>query len=61
VLSLLRGVRVAGFLGRELPVKVSTMKGREAGVHVMWIHEEFRECPRDADKAIVTLYTRAWV
>jgi hypothetical protein len=54
-------VRVAGFLGRELPVKVSTMKGREAGVHVMWLHEEFRECPRDADKAIVTLYTRAWV
>jgi hypothetical protein len=37
------------------------VKGREAGVRVMWLREEFRECPLDADEAIVTLYTRAWV
>jgi hypothetical protein len=26
-----------------------------------WLHEEFQECPQDADDAIVTLYARAWV
>jgi hypothetical protein len=28
---------------------------------VTWLCDEFRECPPDADKTTVTLYTRAWV
>jgi hypothetical protein len=53
--------RVAGFLGQEPSTKVPGMKGREVRVHVTWLREEFHECPPDADKAIVTLYIRAWV
>jgi hypothetical protein len=26
-----------------------------------WLREEFRECPLDANEAIVTVYVRAWV
>jgi hypothetical protein len=37
------------------------MKGRDAGVHVTWSHEEVRECPLGADEAMVTQYARAWV
>jgi hypothetical protein len=55
------GARVTEFVGREPLAKVPGVKGREAGVRVMWLREEFRECPLDADEAIVTLYTRAWV
>jgi hypothetical protein len=28
---------------------------------VSWLHEEFRECPLDADEATMTMYARAWV
>jgi hypothetical protein len=28
---------------------------------VSWLHEEFHECPPDADEAIVTMYATAWV
>jgi hypothetical protein len=42
-------------------VKVLGMKGCEAKVCVMWLREEFRECHPDANKAIVSQYTRAWV
>jgi hypothetical protein len=51
--------RLVVFVGRETPVKVVGVKGREAEVHVMWLCEEFRECPSDADKATVTLYVKA--
>jgi hypothetical protein len=53
--------RIAGFLGRELPTKVPDVKGREAKVHVRWLHEEFQECSQDANEAIVTPYAKAWV
>jgi hypothetical protein len=53
--------RVAGFLGREPPTKVPNVKGREAGVHMTWLREEFLECHPDVDEAIVTLFARAWV
>jgi hypothetical protein len=53
--------RVTTFLGREPPVKVPGVKGHEARVHVMWLCEEFRECPPDADEATVSRYARAWV
>jgi hypothetical protein len=33
--------RVAAFVGREPPMKVSGMKWREAGVRVRWLCEEF--------------------
>jgi hypothetical protein len=42
-------------------VKVSCVKGREVGVRVRWLCEEFQECPQDADDATVTLYARAYV
>jgi hypothetical protein len=35
--------RVATFVGREPPTKVPDMKGREAGVYVRWLREEFHE------------------
>jgi hypothetical protein len=53
--------RVVTFLGREPPTKVLGVKGREDGVHVKWLREEFREYPPGVDEAIVTLYARAWV
>jgi hypothetical protein len=53
--------RVAGFIGREPPTKLPGMKGRDAGVHVMWSHEEVRECRLGANEATVTQYARAWV
>jgi hypothetical protein len=52
---------VAAFVGHEPPVKVLSVKGCEDSVRVRWLHKEFQECPRDADKATVTLYARAWV
>jgi hypothetical protein len=51
--------RVATLLGREPLVKVLCVKGREAGVYVTWLREEFRECPPGADDATVTIYARA--
>jgi hypothetical protein len=51
--------RVASFLSHEPSAKVPGMKGREARVRLRWLHEEFQECPQDANEAIVTLYTRA--
>jgi hypothetical protein len=53
--------RVVVFIGREPPARVSGVKGREARVHVSWLHEEFCECPPDADEATMTMYARAWV
>jgi hypothetical protein len=53
--------RVTAFIDRELPVRVLGMKGREAGVPVTWLREEFCECPSDAGDAAVTMYARAWV
>jgi hypothetical protein len=53
--------RVTAFIGREPSTRVLGMKGREAGVRMTWLHEEFRECPPDADEATMTMYTRAWV
>jgi hypothetical protein len=53
--------RVTDFVGREPPMRVPNVKGREAGVHVSWLREEFCECPLDADEATVTMYARAWV
>jgi hypothetical protein len=50
--------RVAIFVGREPPVRVSGIKGREAGVHMSWLREEFSKCPLDANKAIVAMYAR---
>jgi hypothetical protein len=46
--------RVIVFIGQEPPMRVPGMKGREAGVHVLWLHEEFHECPPDPDEATVT-------
>jgi hypothetical protein len=37
------------------------VKEREVSVRMMWLREEFCECPPDVDEAIVTLYARAWV
>jgi hypothetical protein len=42
------------------PVRVPSVKGREAEVRVSWLREEFRECPPDADEATVTMYAKAW-
>jgi hypothetical protein len=53
--------RVTVFVGREPPVRVSSVKGQEARVRVSWLREEFHECPPDADEATVTMYTRTWV
>jgi hypothetical protein len=53
--------RVTVFIDREPPARVPGIKGREAGVHMSWLCEEFCECPPDADEATVTMYTRAWV
>jgi hypothetical protein len=53
--------RVAVFIGREPLMRVPGVKGREAGVHVLWLREEFHECPPDPDEATVTMYARAWV
>jgi hypothetical protein len=53
--------RVIGFLGREPPAKVPGVKEWEARVHVMWLWEEFYECPPDVDEATVTLYAKDWV
>jgi hypothetical protein len=52
---------VVGFLGRETPTKLLGVKGRDARVRVMWMREEFRECPLGANEAIVTLYASACV
>jgi hypothetical protein len=49
------------FCGREPPVKVPGMKGREARVRTTWLHEEFTHYPEDADDAIVCRYVRVWV
>jgi hypothetical protein len=53
--------RVVVFVGREPPMRVPGVKGQEARVRVLWLCEEFRECPLDADEATVTMYARAWV
>jgi hypothetical protein len=53
--------RVTAFIGREPSTRVLGMKGREAGVRMTWLHEEFHECPPDVDEATMTMYTRAWV
>jgi hypothetical protein len=53
--------RVAAFIGRESPTMVPGVKDREARVHVMWLCEEFQECPSDANEATLTMYTKAWV
>jgi hypothetical protein len=53
--------RVIDFIGREPPVRVPGIEGREVGVCLMWMCAEFRECPPDADDATVTVYARAWV
>jgi hypothetical protein len=53
--------RVAVFVGREPPARVPGVKGREAGVHVLWLREEFCECHPDVDEATMTMYARAWV
>jgi hypothetical protein len=37
------------------------VKGQEAEVRVTWLHEEFCECPLDADKATMSHYARTWV
>jgi hypothetical protein len=50
--------KVADFLGREPPMKVLGVKGRETGVCVTWLHEEFHECPPDVDDATMSRYTR---
>jgi hypothetical protein len=42
-------------------VKVPSVKGREGGVRVNWLREEFCECPPGANEATVTLYARARV
>jgi hypothetical protein len=38
---------------------VTGVKGLDAGVCVLWLREEFRECPPDADEATMTMYARA--
>jgi hypothetical protein len=53
--------RVTKFIDREPSARVPGVKGREAGVRVLWLREEFCECPPDDDEATVTMYTRAWV
>jgi hypothetical protein len=53
--------RVTIFVDQEPPVRVPGVKGREAGVHGSWLHEEFCECPLNADEATVTMYAKAWV
>jgi hypothetical protein len=53
--------RVTVFIDREPPARVPGIKGREAGVHMSWLCEEFCECPPDADETTVTMYARAWV
>jgi hypothetical protein len=53
--------RVTVFIGREPSMRVLGVKGREAGVRVSWLREDFRECPPDADEATMTMYARAWV
>jgi hypothetical protein len=53
--------RVVIFIGREPSVRVPGIKGREAIVRVLWLCEEFRKCPPDADEANVTMYARARV
>jgi hypothetical protein len=53
--------RVIVFVGREPPVRVLGIKGREAGVRMSWLHEEFHKSPSDADEATMTMYVRAWV
>jgi hypothetical protein len=53
--------RVATIIGQEPPTRVLGVKGREAGVRMTWVHEEFHECPLDVDKATMTMYARAWV
>jgi hypothetical protein len=42
-------------------VKVPGVKDREVRVCMMWLREEFHECPPNADKATVSRYARAWV
>jgi hypothetical protein len=51
--------RVANFVGWELPTRVSGVKGREVGVRMSSLREEFREYPLDADEATMTVYIRA--
>jgi hypothetical protein len=53
--------RVAVFISWEPSVRVLGIKGREARVCVLWLYEEFHECPPAADEATVTMYARAWV
>jgi hypothetical protein len=53
--------RVIIFIGREPPARVPGVKGQEARIYMSWLHEEFHECPPDADEATVTMYARAWV
>jgi hypothetical protein len=51
--------RVIVYIGRELPVRVSGVKDREARVCLSWLCEKFHECPLDADNTIMTMYARA--
>ena len=53
--------RVAQFLGRDPPPKEDGKKGREAGVRITWLREEFNVCPPHADEATISYYCRAWV
>jgi hypothetical protein len=48
--------RVTIFIDRKLPVRGLGVKGQEARVHVLWLREEFRECPLNSDEATMTLY-----
>jgi hypothetical protein len=50
--------RVTVFIGQEPPARVPGRKGWEVRVRVQWMHEEFCECPPDADEATMTLYAR---
>jgi hypothetical protein len=53
--------RVTDFIDRESPVRVPGVKGRKVRVCMSWLHEEFCECPPDADEVTMTMNARAWV
>jgi hypothetical protein len=61
VLTLPVGVRVTTFLGRPLLPRSDDRKGREAGVHISWLRQEFGICPDNADAETVSYHVRAWV
>jgi hypothetical protein len=53
--------RVADFVRRNPPDRQEHGKGREAGVHISWLRQEFQHCPEGEDDATVSNYVRAWV